>query len=155
MKKPGIYLIPAIVVISVAAVAVYRSAEKDRFRKDASKWGTPVLEGSNMIDSTSALLSGNDILIVRIQSDAQTKAGEGSREISVSPDSLATLKYLRFIRKNEGPVVLTGTSDAILAASWMVLAQNGIRNLYILPSHSGSEVLKNEFRTVTMPGPEF
>jgi hypothetical protein len=140
----------AIVIIILILVCI-RSLDENHFKNDAKRWAEPSVTRSNIINIEQAgALSGKKIFI-NLDKDVS-----GIREITndaqnIPADSVLIEKYLKIIRKHDGPVLLYSSESTVSARIWMVLSQMAIKNIYILTNIEDNEVLKYKFRPDTLP----
>jgi hypothetical protein len=149
------YKVVIVIVIIILILVCMRLLDVNHFKNDAKKWAEPSVTRLNTINiEKSGSLSGKKLFInldkdvsgiKEITNDAQT----------IPPDSVLSKKYLKIIRKHDGPVLLFSSETAVSARIWMVLSQMGCMNIYILTNNEDNEVFKYKFRPDTLPGPEF
>ncbi|HEX2921172.1 MAG TPA: hypothetical protein VHO50_08410 [Bacteroidales bacterium] len=137
-----------VLIMTVLAVFIIRSASDIFFKPDAYKNAIKTIKGSDFILSEKvASLPGNK-LIVLLDGNGVIEMSSATI-ISSSSDSILEKKFFDLIAKNKGPILLSSTDQSVSARVWMILAQKGIDNLYILAS-SDDEVSKNKFRVDTV-----
>jgi hypothetical protein len=146
------WLVLAILVVVAVAVLV-RTFGHGNFKYDAGKLAEPSVLRTNIITKDQITGLRGRVMIIDLR-EAGTNNDKFPTSLKVSPDSILAKKYLNMIRKQRGPVVLTGSDYSVSARIWMVLSQMGIKDIYILSGESNPEILKKEFRPDTISAPE-
>lgn len=102
----------------------------NNFRPDALKRAVPSFDVSNIIHSSNEMPDGEILLI--ILGEGGSGDIDASEKITLEPNRIMDRENIRKIRRHDGPVVLYSSDQSISAKVWMVLAQTGIKDIYIL-----------------------
>lgn len=136
----------SIIILSLVffLLIIYRSFSLSGFRYDAPKMAERSIYGSNLITESGINdLSDNSILVV-LDSSEYSLNKYGFQSIRISPDSILSRKNLKLLKSYKGSVILTSSDNAISARIWMILAQKGFRNIFILPGKNNPEILPDK-----------
>jgi 3-mercaptopyruvate sulfurtransferase SseA len=141
--KKNIVLICGLLVLIV--LILIRSTGVNHFKSDARKWAEPSVKQTNTITKEQlGTLQGQKLIINLNKQTSPTDAiANGARNIP--SDSILYKKYLNFIIKHNGPIVLFSDEKGESARIWMLLSQMGRHDIYILIDSSANEVLKYKF----------
>ena len=123
------------------------------FKYDAAKLAQPSVLRTNILTRDQLPGLRGKVMIIDLQ-PAGIPYGILPASLKISPDSILSKKYLDMIRKQKGPVVLSGSDYSVSARIWMVLRQMGIKEIFILAEDSNPEILKKEFRPDSISAPE-
>jgi hypothetical protein len=151
------YGLIAAIIMAIIVVLVLRNTSNTFFKPDAFKHAEPTMSGSEKITPEKAgILPGNKLIV--ILDNSAIYSIPSASVVSFPPDSILEKGYLSRITNNKGPVLLASADQSVSARIWMILAQKGIEDLYILTSED-DEVLKNQFRDDTgimkkLPSPD-
>jgi hypothetical protein len=154
MKILKQYRLVLAILLVVALAVLVRTFRQGNFKYDAGKLAEPSVLRTNIITRDQITGLRGKVIIIDLQ-EAGTIHEELAVSMKVSPDSILAKKYLDIIRKQKGPVVLTGSDYSVPARVWMVLSQMGFKDIYILSEEPDPEILKKEFRPDTKSAPEF
>lgn len=154
MKFIRKYMFVLPVILLVTALFLLRFFSNDHFRNGAEINAAPAISGSNMLLPTSENLSKEEALYINLDQGSNPYQELDGKILAIDPKSLLSSESLKLIETADGPVILVSSDITILARSWMLLAQKGVRNLYIITSDNSQEVLKYEFRPDTILAPE-
>jgi hypothetical protein len=143
IKKYGIILA---IVLPVVLLVVIRSAGTGHFGNDAAKLSAPSINQSNIITTDKLSSLRGDILIISLSEPFPANMTSDYKTISIQTDSILTKKYLKIIKGNDGPVVLFSSDPALSARIWIILANMGIKNLFILNDSTDGETMKYKFQ---------
>ncbi len=136
------------ILIVILCLVVLRLTGSN-FKPDAQKRIAPSLDGKNIVTNEQVADMGGNKLLINL----------GSLDISypnirnienIEPGSIIKKEIIRKIRRNKGPVLLYSDNGSVSAATWMVLAQIGLTNIYILSETRNNEFIKYEFRPDTL-----
>lgn len=142
------------VVLIVLILVLIRSLGVNHFKNDAKRWAEPSVKQSNTINIEQySTLSGRK-LIINLDKDVSGVSQITMDVQNIPADSVLSKKYLKIIRKHDGPILLLSLETSVSARIWMVLSQMGYDNTYILTNNTDNEVFKYKFRPDTLPGPE-
>jgi len=132
MKLLKQYRFVLIVFVLMALLVLFRSFSRTGFRYDAARWAESSVQGSNLltVDQLSALTG--EILLLNLGSEPGLPGQLMDKTVTMSPESITLKENLRLIRKHRGPVVLFSDDSSFSARVWMVLAEMGMKNVYIL-----------------------
>jgi hypothetical protein len=151
VKKYG-YIV--LIFVCVMILVILKSTGKGHFRYDAKKLAEQSVSGSNIITPESlSILKGNK-LIIYLGNGIQKISGIDCKEISIRADSILTKKYTSLLSRNKGAVILCSEDYSISSKVWMILSQEGFKNIYIYSAEPGIEILKKEIRPDTLTRPE-
>jgi hypothetical protein len=124
------YVLAAVVVLAV--LVLIRAFNPNIFRYDAVKWAAPSVTGENIVTPEKLPATGDNILLVLLDTDCLVPDITGAVKLTTAPGDLLSGENLRKIRKNKGPVVLCSEDMSVSSRVWMILSETGIRQLYIL-----------------------
>ncbi len=131
-----------IIALILLVLIVVRSAGKNHFKNDLSKWAQPSTKQSDIIITEKLGLTDGKNLLINLDKDTSRLKRNNTELWNISPDSLLSGKYLNTIMKHEGPVLLFSSNPGVSARVWMLLSQMGRKKLYILSDKEDNEVLK-------------
>jgi hypothetical protein len=120
-------IIPFIIILAALIFGVtFKSISHGHFRNDARKMAAVSFDGSNRVTPSMLKQLKGENLLVNI--DNQTH----DNEMAVSADKLLDKETLKILSKHKGNIILVSEDEGKVARMWMLLAQTGIKNLYIL-----------------------
>jgi hypothetical protein len=148
------YKVVIAVVLPILILVLIKTLSGNQFKRDVKRWAEPSVIGSNIIisDKTGAL--SGEKLIINLGKEEYKTRGLVRDVFTIPADSILLRNNLNTIRKHNGPVLLFSYDLAVSSRIWMFLSQMGFKNIYILSNDTDNEVLKNRFRSDTIPGPE-
>lgn len=141
------------VVLPIIILVLVRQFGGNYFKHDAQKWASPSFDHSNIISTEKLKTLPGKKLIINLEGKKYENTDMDFSYLSVSPESLLGKKELKSIRKFQGSILLTGSTDLSVRA-WMILSQMGVKNIYVLSDDIDNEVLKYKFRPDTLVRPE-
>lgn len=144
---------PLIIVIITILVITYRLISPGGFRPDAKKWAEPSFTGSNVVSREAAIALPGTKLVVLLDPAEEDGLKADPSVVMLHPGSVLSKNDIKTIKNHEGPVLLLSTEPALSARTWMVLAQRGMKNLYII-NNQNDEILKYKFRPDSIISPE-
>jgi hypothetical protein len=123
-------IIPFIIILAVLLFGVtYKSISHSHFRNDARKIAAVSFDGSNRVTpATLKQLKGENLMV---NLDNQNNPAYDN-EMAVPADKLLDKENLKILYKHKGNIILISEDEGKVARVWMLLAQTGIKNLYIL-----------------------
>lgn len=140
-----------LIVLPLLILVLIRSAGSYHFKQDAGKLAEPSFKNSNIIVKDQLASLPGEVLIISLtelhENEKKTLIGN---LIEIPPGDILLEENIDKIKNNSGPVLLYSNDPAIASRIWMVLTQMGIKNIFILTSDPGNEVLKHEFRPDTL-----
>jgi hypothetical protein len=128
---------------------VIRSIGTDHFRNDAGKLSAPSINQSNLITTDNLNSLKGEKLIISLTDEFPENTCPDCKTIMIPADSILTGKNIKIINENNGPVILYSTDPSLSARIWIILANMGIKNLFILNEVTDLETMKYKFRPVT------
>lgn len=138
----------------ILALIGYRTLRPSGFKYDARKLAEDSFNGTNVVNEEEMARMEGEKLVLDLDRTYNPDANSGTQTLAIGPDSVLHEAVLRRLKKNRGPVIVYSSDEGKAARVWMVLAQTGFRQLYILLPHDSTEADKSEFRSDTMTGPE-
>ncbi|HLN21942.1 MAG TPA: hypothetical protein VK213_12690 [Bacteroidales bacterium] len=145
------YGLTGAVILVVIISVVFRFSGTNRFRPDAFRHALPSVDGKNIISSDKVVAMVGKKLVVRLDSIGSI---DGIKDVlTISPSGILSEENISAIRKNKGPVLLLSGDPSLSARTWMLLAQKGVKEVYII-SDKDDEEIKNKFRRDTLIKPE-
>ena len=138
------------IVVPILILIIFRSYGSNHFKPDAGKWAAPSFTGTNLVSEENFSTLPGKKLIIMLDNSKYSTFAEGN-SFNISPDSILLSTNIKMIKKNDGPILLLSSESSTAAKIWMILSQMGVRNLYMLGE---PELLKYEFRTDTIAGPD-
>lgn len=157
MKFISEYRIVAAVLLPLLVLAAARSLTGDHFRNGAERNALTALNGTNLVSPAALKDDMPEALLIILDGNAESESLIDRRTISLKPGEIADKQVIKTIKRENGPVILVSGDRSLVAASWMILAQKGVRNLYILTDSNDWGQFKYEFRpsaTVVASEPE-
>jgi hypothetical protein len=148
------YKVVFAVVLPILILVLIRSFGSNHFSSDAGKWAEPSVIQSNVLTTEQFRALSGEKMLINLGVSPVAFNFPDHLALSISPDSVLSKAYFKIIRKHAGPVVLFSADQSTSARIWMVLSQMGLRNIFILSSDNGNEVLKYKFRPDTLVRPE-
>jgi hypothetical protein len=148
------YKVVFAVVLPILILVLIRSFGTNHFRSDTGKWAEPSVMQSNILTTEQFKALAGEKMLISLGVSPVTYSDLFRTALSIPYDSILSNPYFKIIRKHAGPVVLFSADQATAARIWMVLSQMGLRNIFILSSNNGNEVLKYKFRSDTLVRPE-
>jgi len=152
MKHLRPYLPVILVVIPVIILILIRSLAPGSFKPDASKLAEASFSGTNLLNRQQVAALASKPYIVKLVHDDARQVNPSSDTLFISTDHLLDKENLKAIRNHKGPVLLVSDDKTIAAKAWMILAQMGYHDLFILNVADSSEVFKYKFRPDTTAG---
>ncbi|MCA1756165.1 MAG: hypothetical protein LC649_01750 [Bacteroidales bacterium] len=131
------------VLLPVIALIMLRYLPGNHFHPGARKNATPALTGENLVSRDSIEFLGGDILVLT------ALTGE---KADLQPSDLHERREVRRLKKFKGKIVLLSENPSEAAMAWMILAQQGVRDLYIATDIGSGRELKYKFRPDTTGG---
>jgi hypothetical protein len=110
------------VILPVIALILLRYLPGDHFYPCARHNATPALTGENLLSSDSVPLMAGEIHILKVGTASDT---------DLQPGDLHDRSEVRRLKKMSGKIVLLSENPSESAIAWMILAQQGVRDLYI------------------------
>jgi hypothetical protein len=110
------------VLLPVIALIMLRYLPGNHFHPGARNNATPALTGENLISRDSMESLAGEVLLLRV--------GKGG-EADLQPGDLYDRSGIRRLKKFSGNIVLVSENPSEAAITWMILAQQGVRDLYI------------------------
>jgi hypothetical protein len=111
------------VLLPVMALIMLRYLPGDHFHPGTRHNATPALNGENILNSDSLEDMPGDIHLLKV--------GAGS-DADLQPGDLHDRSRIRRLKKLSGKIVLVSDNPSDSAIAWMILAQQGVRDLYIV-----------------------
>ncbi|HLO57651.1 MAG TPA: hypothetical protein VK179_02860 [Bacteroidales bacterium] len=122
-------IIPIIIIAGLLSGVAFKSLSRNHFRNDARKMAELSFTGSNLVTTaTLGQLKGSN-LFVNLDKE---KYPSYDNQIVVSAENLMDKENLKILNKHKGNIILISNDQAKVARTWMLLAQVGIKNLFIL-----------------------
>lgn len=137
--------IPLIILVTLLALIIYRSAGTNQFKPDAGKWADQTFKKNNFITAEQAVTLPGELLAIDLGDREDNNYTSLKNVVRISQDSVLSRNNLKLIRKHRGTVLLLAEQGSVSASTWMILSQMGIKNIYILSQRTEIEKLKHEF----------
>jgi hypothetical protein len=110
------------ILLPVIALIMLRYLPGNHFHPGARDNAKPALTGENLISSDSIQYMAGDIHLLKV--------GTGD-DADLHPADLHKSSEIRRMKKYKGKIVLVSENPSEAAIAWMILAQQGVRDLYI------------------------
>lgn len=152
MLKELIYKYRSVILILLAVIFLLgaRLLAVDHFRHGAEKNAMPAISGGNTIELSQLDLLRANALLVYLDREPEVNIDTNMSVLYLKPGELLSKQTLRYIRKSGGPTILLSGDPTVSARAWMLLAQKGIANLFILAGEEDIENFKYKFRPDTI-----
>lgn len=134
-------------VAVVLVLVTFRLADGNRFRNGAEKNAAASLSGKNVLQPSDSGFLADNTLLVYID-NPKIRYNSRSNFIDVEHDDILNRDLVKQLKKHKGKIVLTSDYESVRARAWMLLAQKGVKNCYILMANTG-EQFKHQFRPDT------
>lgn len=118
-----------IILVTVTAVLI-KSLNNNTFRYDAVKRAEPSVNKANILTSEQLNRVPGDILWIDLDS-SENNVNDPDASIKIPADSILINPYRKIIFKHKGSIVLKSRELNKSAGVWMILAQMGLKNVYI------------------------
>ncbi len=116
----------------------------NNFRQGTENYSKIALEGQNFITVEDFNAGGGSVIILGDpELPGEIKTGD---LLSLNTESMLARQSIRAIRESSSPRVIIADTRASEAMAYMLLAQKGVRDLYLLADSRKDMVLKYEFR---------
>jgi len=132
MKVLKQYWIVLLIILATITAVFVKGFSRNSFRYDAVKRAEPSVNKANIITPGQTARLPGDILWIDLDGVKNFSTGPDEKVISIPADSILTKTYKKLIFKHKGSIVIKSADKAISAGVWMILAQMGIKNVYIL-----------------------
>lgn len=138
------YRFTLIALLPVLVLIMVRYLPGNHFHPAARQNANPALRGENLIHADSIdLLSGNYLLLGAVTGSVY----------NIQPLDLSDQSEVKKLKKFRGKIILMYKQPSDAAIAWMILAQQGVKDLHIADIGSGEE-FNYQFRPVSVPIPE-
>lgn len=151
MKYKAVILI----VLPILILILIRAFNPNHFRRNVKEWAEPSVMQLNIVNKEQLETLSGDKLIINLGTPTDSENTITDDAVHIAADSILMKNNLSTIRNHKGPIILYAFESSVAARIWMVLSQMGYRNIYILTTDTGNEVIKNKFRPDTLVRPEF
>ena len=145
LKKYGpVFIIPLVVLFLIAI----RYLGGDHFKPGAEKNAEKALYSENIINISTdkpGLAKYSFLLIGDVHSYNNYDFG---KYIRVDPDELLDDSVLVRIKDLKSPVLIISDDHSLAARAWMLLAQKGLRDIYLGMNTDSIEEFKYKFQPV-------
>jgi len=148
-------------VIAVLAIivgfSVARTVSGNHFRNGAERNAAPAFDGTNLVTMEEMAEKKAGALIINMGMAADNEFLNDMETLNLVPGDINNRDLIRKIKRSAVPVVLVSDEPSLSAAAWMILAQKGVRDIYIMADRSDWNRFKYEFRpgeSVSSPAPE-
>lgn len=136
-----------ILVLAASAlllILIITQLRGNNFRQGTENYANIALEGQNFIKVEDFNAGGGSLIIL----GAPELRGEIRTNdlLSLNTESMLTRQSLRAIRKSSSPRIIIADTRASEAMAYMLLAQKGVKDLYLLADSRSDMELKYEFR---------
>jgi rhodanese-related sulfurtransferase len=148
------YIALLVIVLTVIILVIIRLLGAGGFRPDAKKWYEPSVTGTNIISEKQAHALNEKKLIINLNDAGSANDFKYPEAVNIPAGSILENENLKTIRQHNGPVIIYSSEISVSARIWMILSQMGYKNIYILTTDTGNEVLKYKFRIDSTASPE-
>ena len=147
MKYLYEYRFVLVVLAVILLLTIARSIPGDHFRSGAERNAMPALQGYNLVSKDSPLINAPGALMLTLGTGSYGKLNKDVETINIQPAELTERTLLSKVRKSYGPVIIVSGDMFEASAAWMILAQEGISDLYILEESNERGSFKYQFKT--------
>ena len=131
----------------VLILVVFRLGDGNRFMGGAAKNAEASFTGENVMQPSDPKFLANSTLLVYID-DPEFRYSLHSNFMDVESGHLLDREVLKELKHHKGAIVLVADSDSVKARAWMLLAQKGIKDCYIIMVNTG-ERFQHQFNADT------
>jgi hypothetical protein len=144
-----------VIIILLTILIVLRLMSRNHFRYDAVFLSEPSVTESNLTTAPGLDSLNGSKLLLTLSEAKELPVFKDTKVLSLDPASLLSGPVLTDIRRHSGPILLYSDSISISARVWMILAQLGYRDIYILTEQKNPEIFIKKFRADSTSSPEF
>jgi hypothetical protein len=142
MKGFQKYGLVAAIILLVSLPVIIRITGRNHFRYDAVRHSRASASGTNLITAADAgNLPGNKLLVILAPGEPIFQLKEAEK-VNIEPGELLAGSHMKQLTRHKGPIILYSDKSSIAGRVYMVLAQMGIGNLYILAEGDNTEAEK-------------
>ncbi len=138
------------ILLIVLILVVIRFLNGDHFKNGAEKNALAALLKSNIISRSQVKQIEPNATFIYLGSKAEGMEPENIETITMDSEEILNKQNLQLIQKIKGSIVLVSEDQTLSARIWMLLAQKGIDNLYILTDKEDIESFKYKFQPETV-----
>lgn len=132
-----------LIVGGVLVLVLFRLSDESRFENGAAKNAQPAFSGDNLWQPLNSKLSDTTTLIIYINSPKR-KDPSHPDFIEVEMEHILDQQFVKKLKQHDGNIALFADNPTVLARSWMLLAQKGVNNCYIV-TENVDEQFKHQF----------
>jgi hypothetical protein len=140
------FVIAILSVILILTVA--RTVSGDHFRNGAERNAEPAFDDTNLITLDELGEEPGESLFLNLGMTVDNEFLNEVEAIDVRPGDITDRSLIRKIRRYGGQVVIVSDDLSVSASAWMILAQKGINDLYILEESNEWGSFKYQFNPV-------
>ncbi|GEM_PF-6648978 len=140
-KNKIILLISSFLVL----ILIITQLRGNNFRQGAENYSRDALENNNFI-TLADFNSSAQGSIIKLGNPEIPDNIKKAEIISLDPRSLLNPSGIRSIRKSSPPRIIIADSPSNKAITWILLAQKGIKEIYLMAEDKEEMALKYEFR---------
>ena len=135
-----------LLILPLALLVLVRTKSPHYFKHNAAMLGEASFSHSNTMTIDQIKAISSNYLVVSLDNDVSVPEGIPGHTVTIPYGALLDKTSLRKIRSHEGPTLLYSEDAALAAKAWMLLAQMGFKNLFILTGRENNEAPKHSFR---------
>lgn len=140
------YKLIVILLLTLVVLVVIRLAFSDLFKQGAEKNALPALTELNVMQPSNPKFLADKSLIVYIDMPSQ-RFSSHQNFIEINSSELFNKTNLKEMKKNDR-VILISDDASLTVRCWMLLAQKGVKNLFVYLT-GDEEDFKNQFQPDT------
>ncbi len=146
----GKYRWVLLILLLIVLLLLSRLYIGDHFKPGAEKNAIPALSESNTMDLSQIELSNPKVILVYLDDVSVLEINAQLDVFVYEPEELISSQNIRELRKLKVPIVLVSEDPSVSARTWMLLAQKGVKNIFIYSEQGSVDSFKNEFRPDTL-----
>lgn len=140
MKLLKQYSFILIVFLLMVVLVLFRLFSRTGFRYDAARLAESSVQGTNIVyQNQPAPPMDGAVVVLNLEGDTRSLGKLQDEAVTVSPESITDKNILNLIRTHKGPVLIYSDDSSVSARVWMVLAEMGMENVYILRVSGSTE----------------
>lgn len=122
-----------IVVLPVILLILLYNSGNRHFTADTAKAALPAQKNANLIAPENLDKLKGEKLIINIDDSAELSENQGrEKRIRIPASELTKSENIKKLKRNHGALIIESADNDKAARAWMLLAQLGVDNLYIL-----------------------
>lgn len=150
----GKYIWVLLILLLIVLLLLSRLFIGDHFKPGAEKNAFPALSESNTMGLSQIELSKSKVILVYLDNESELELNADIDVFVFEAEELILKQNIKELRKFKLPIVLISEDPSVSARAWMLLAQKGVKKLFIYSGPGSVDSFKYEFRPDTLNASE-